>query len=78
MKYFLTKKNSYQIDNFFINEIGIESKILMENAAHSTFKKILQLSEIEYVRNVLIVDCFQTLVRRAQYFLNFFGVFWIF
>lgn len=55
MKYFLTKKNSYQIDNFFINEIGIESKILMENAAHSTFNKMLQLSEIEYVRNVLIL-----------------------
>lgn len=40
MKYFLNKEQSYEIDKFAINEIGIPSQVLMENAAHSSINII--------------------------------------
>ena len=40
MKYFLIKEQSYEIDKFAINELGIPSQVLMENAAHSSFNII--------------------------------------
>lgn len=55
MIYFLKREAASKLDKFCIDELQIPSQILMENAAHSTFNKIMQLKEIESVRNVLVL-----------------------
>lgn len=55
MKYFLKREVAYNYDKYCINEMQVPSQILMENAAHSTFNEIMQLKEIESVKNILIL-----------------------
>lgn len=55
MKYYLNKKQSYKIDKFAIEELNIPGRVLMENAAHSSYNIIINLSEINRVNNILIL-----------------------
>jgi NAD(P)H-hydrate epimerase len=55
MKYYLNKQQSYDLDKFAIENIGISGQILMENAAYSTFNKIMQLTETQNVKCILIL-----------------------
>lgn len=55
MKYYLNKKQSYDLDKFAIEKIGIPGQILMENAANATFNKIMQLPQMQSVRSILVL-----------------------